>query len=188
MSKFIKNLRTRRNLDMTTPDTWHAVTKVQTEMYVRKETTNSSPTSAVHYPKVAQPKFDGEYFKWQQFRDIFKKMIYESTLPTLQKMWYLKTNVNGEAERLIRHLSLTEANYSTAWKTLEERFNNKRVLSNTLIQKILEHSMITNDSKTIKSLHGNVKETLFALNNIGIETDNPICHFTTSTLSSNKKA
>jgi len=31
--------------------------------------------------------------------------------------------------------------------------------------------MITNDSKTIKSLHGNVKETLSALNIIGIETD-----------------
>jgi len=79
--------------------------------------------------------------------------------------------VNGEAERLIRYLSLTEANYSTAWKPLEERFNNKRVLSNTLIQKLLDHSMITKDSKTIKSLHDNVKETLSALNNIGIETD-----------------
>jgi len=86
-------------------------------------------------------------------------------------MWYLKTNINGETERLIRHLSLTEANYSTAWKTLEERFYNKRVLSNTLIQKLLDHSIITNDSKTIKSLHDNVKETFSALNNIGIETD-----------------
>jgi len=52
-------------------------------------------------------------------------MIYESTLTTIQNMGYLKANVNGAAER---HLSLTEPNYSTVWKTLKERFNNKRVL------------------------------------------------------------
>jgi len=64
-----------------------AVIKVQTEMYVKKETTNSSPTNAVqtalHYSKVAIPKFDGDYLKWQQFHDIFNKMIHESTLPTI---------------------------------------------------------------------------------------------------------
>jgi len=78
-----------------------AAEKVQTEMYVKKETTNSSPTNAdqnaLHYPKVAIPKFDGDYLKWQQFHNIFKKMIHESTLPTIQKLWYLKTNVIGEA-------------------------------------------------------------------------------------------
>jgi len=49
-------------------------------------------------------------------------------------------------------------------ETLEECFNNKRVLSN-------KYKVKTNDSKTIKSLHNNVKETLSALNNISIETD-----------------
>jgi len=58
-----------------------AVIKVQTEMYVKKETTNSSPTNvvqnALHYPKVAILKFDGDYLKWLQFHDIFKKIIHE---------------------------------------------------------------------------------------------------------------
>ncbi|XP_041674435.1 uncharacterized protein LOC121530130 [Drosophila eugracilis] len=44
-----------------------AVLNVQTEMYVKKETINSSPPRAVqnalHFPKVAIPKFDGDYLK-----------------------------------------------------------------------------------------------------------------------------
>ncbi|XP_033245213.1 uncharacterized protein LOC117187188 [Drosophila miranda] len=97
-------------------------------------------------------------------------MIHEASVPVIQKMWYLKTNVTGEAENLIRHLSLTENNYTTAWNMLQERFSNKRVLSNALIQKLLDQPSTSNDAKSIKALHDNVKETLSALNNINIET------------------
>lgn len=90
------------------------------------ENTISPMTAALPLPKVTIPKFDGNYLQWQQFHDLFKKMIHESIIPIIHKMWYLKTNLHGEAERLIRHLSLTENNYATAWKMLQERYSNKK--------------------------------------------------------------
>jgi len=83
MSKFIKKFKDPKELgydDFRYMAAEDAVIKVQTEMYVKKETTKSSPTNAVqnalHYPKIAIPRFDGDYLKWQQFHDIFKKMIH----------------------------------------------------------------------------------------------------------------
>ncbi|XP_052855033.1 uncharacterized protein LOC128263817 [Drosophila gunungcola] len=138
----------------------------------RQESEASSYTTAgLPLPKVSIPKFDANYLQWQQFHDLFKKMINESSLPTIQKMWYSKLNLTGEAERLIRHLSLTEKNYGIAWNMLHKRFSNKRVLCNTLLQKLLDQAPISSDGKGIKTLHDNYKETLSALNNIDITTD-----------------
>jgi hypothetical protein len=153
-----------------------AVIKNQTacDVNVPQIVTSTLPTAPpLPLPKVSIPKFDGDYLKWQQFHDMFKKMIHEATsIPIIQKMWYLKNHVIGDAERLIRHLSLTERNYTTAWNMLEERFNNKRVLSTALIQRLLDQPTTTgNDANSVKAMHDNIKETLSALNNIGIPTD-----------------
>lgn len=134
--------------------------------------TTSTTFPQVQLPKVSIPKFDGCYLKWQQFHDLFKKMIHETTLPTIQKMWYLKTNLSGDAERLVRHLDLTESNYETAWTMLKERFDNKRVLTTTILNKLLDQPSVTNEASAIKNFHDNIKETLAALRSIEVDTNN----------------
>lgn len=64
-------------------------------------------------------------------------MIHEQSIPNVEKMWYLKANVSGEAERLISHLSTTESNCTSAWSILQERYDNKRILVATLVDKII---------------------------------------------------
>ncbi|XP_061399304.1 uncharacterized protein LOC133335025 [Musca vetustissima] len=93
--------------------------------------------SLLPLPKVTIPQFNGDCLKWRQFYELFLETVDKQSLPSVQKMWYLKTNLSGEAGKLISHLSLTEDNYKTAWMLLQERYNNKRVLFSTLVERIL---------------------------------------------------
>ena len=144
-------------------------------MQARQDLQASAPilqsASPVQLPKISIAKFDGNYLKWQQFHDIFCKMIHETSIPTIQKMWYLKMNLTGEAERLIRHLHLTEANYSTAWKMLIERFDNKRVTMTALFQNLCEQQIVTNNVSSLKNFHDSIKESLSSLRNLDINID-----------------
>lgn len=121
-------------------------------------------------PKISIPKFDGDYAKWTQFYDMFLHMVHQQPIPDIQKMWYLKTNLTGEAEKFVSHLSTTEGNYESAWTMLKDRYNNKRILVTTLVEKIISQPLCTSNSATIKKLHDTTRECLLALNNIGIET------------------
>lgn len=135
-----------------------------------KSTTELSVRGSLPLPKVTIPQFNGDYLKWRQFHDLFSEMVDKQSIPAIQKMWYLKTNVSGEAEHLISQYALTDGNYSTAWKALQDRYNNKRVLVANLVEKILNQSAGTSSASAIKNLHDTTKECLLALNNIGIKT------------------
>lgn len=145
---------------------------IQLEGRVRKlaKATDNMPATPtnISLPKVIIPKFAGDYEKWPTFSDLFQKVVHEQPISAVQKMWYLKTHLTGEAERLIRHLALTEYNYTTAWNTLKERFNNKRVLTSTIIEQILSHQCITSEANSIKGLHDVIQESLAALTNLNV--------------------
>jgi len=129
------------------------------------------PTLNVPLPKINIPKFDGEYGKWHTFSDLFKKVVHEQPISAAQKFWYLKTVLSGEAERLIKHLALTERNYAAAWDLLNDRYDNKRVLTATLVQQLVEYSNVTSDAKSIKSFHDLIQENLSALRNVDLDVD-----------------
>ena len=78
----------------------------------------------------------------------------------------------GEAERLIRHLELTENNYTTAWNTLRDRYDNKRVLMSAIIHKLFSWTNLQAEAKSIRDFHDVINESLSALENIGINKTN----------------
>ncbi|XP_037896153.1 uncharacterized protein LOC119641505 [Glossina fuscipes] len=147
-----------------------ALTKLQTTPIEDTKYRTSIPNS-LPLPKITIPKFDGDYSKWRQFYDLFLHMIHLQPISNVQKMSYLKVNLTGEAERLISYLTTTEENYVSAWTTLQERYNNKRILASTLVEKIISHPATTSSATSIKTLHDTTRECLLALNNIGIKTD-----------------
>ena len=109
---------------------------------------------------VQIPTFDGQYEHWICFRDLFNDMIYkESSISNVEKMQFLKTLVKGEAQQLIQHLSVCDANYKTEWEALNQRFNNKRLLVNTYLEKIFKQVQIQQESSDdIKKLHDTTQE------------------------------
>lgn len=73
----------------------------------------------IKLPRVEIDKFSGAYEKWITFQSIFKKMIHENgEYSNIQKFYYLKHYLEGEAGRLISHFNITDANYITAWEKL----------------------------------------------------------------------
>ncbi|XP_075162920.1 uncharacterized protein LOC142235554 [Haematobia irritans] len=127
------------------------------------------PTS-LPLPAVTIFKFDGDYMKWISFSDLFTKMIHEQKIPNAHKMWYLKNHVMGEAASLIAHLAITEDNYPTAWQLLEHRYNNKRVMAATAIQRLLDQPSGAGSLSALKRLHDTTKQCLAALSNMGLQT------------------
>ncbi|UYV81938.1 hypothetical protein LAZ67_21000194, partial [Cordylochernes scorpioides] len=105
-----------------------------------KENTHSDkqlPESNVNLPKINLPIFNGDSANWLSFREIFNSTINSNqTLTEIQKFQYLNASVKGPAEKLIRGFPITDKNYQQAWDTLCNRFNNRRELAFSQINKI----------------------------------------------------
>ncbi|KAJ8961485.1 hypothetical protein NQ318_014733 [Aromia moschata] len=70
-------------------------------------------------PKISLPQFDGDYDKWQNFKDLFTNLVHDcANVSKIRKLYYLKSALRGEASRLIECLYASEQNYDKAWETL----------------------------------------------------------------------
>ncbi|XP_049877906.1 uncharacterized protein LOC126375107 [Pectinophora gossypiella] len=123
-------------------------------------------------PPIPIPTFSGDYNQWMSFRDLYVSLIHnDSTLSKIEKHHYLKASLSGEAELLLRNYSLTEANYDDAWKKLGDRYNNKRVIVNNILNRLLNQKKLTSESpKGIKDLLDTTSQCLDSLKNLKIDT------------------
>ena len=129
-------------------------------------------SNAVQLPKIKIPSFDGEYLKWTSFRDLYVQVVHTQAISNTQKMFYLSTNLTGEAKALIKHLPLTDDNYDAAWAILENRYNNKRLLVTSLLNKLFGQPALTQESAAaIRSLHDISNEALFGLRNLSLPVE-----------------
>uniref|UniRef100_A0A182YRU1 Uncharacterized protein n=1 Tax=Anopheles stephensi TaxID=30069 RepID=A0A182YRU1_ANOST len=66
------------------------------------------------------PTFDGDILKWVSFYDLFESTIHQNvSLHNAQKLYFLKTNLSGEAAALILHLKIEDGNYQPALEKLK---------------------------------------------------------------------
>ena len=84
---------------------------------------------ATRLPRITIPHFSGRREDWESFRDLFTSLIHEdSNLSNVDKLYYLKSHVQGDAKSALDDLQITEANYDIAWKNLEARYDHRRLL------------------------------------------------------------
>jgi len=133
------------------------------------------PTNSVQLPRITLPKFNGDYLQWVTFKDLFNEIIHQSSsLNDAQRMHYLSQSLVEEPKNLIKHLPSTGANYSAAWNILTSRYDNKRLMVATLLNKLLSQPTAKTDSpSSLKALHDVTKECLHGLRTQGI----PIQHW-----------
>ncbi|XP_075159013.1 uncharacterized protein LOC142232177 [Haematobia irritans] len=122
-------------------------------------------------PKISLPTFSGNYMEWVPFRDIFVSLVHSNeSLSRIQKFYYLKGSLSGEASNLIRTISATDANYETAWSTLESRYHNKRVIVGHLVTRLFNIGKSDGGFQSIKVLLDSTRECIASLENLQVDT------------------
>jgi hypothetical protein len=92
------------------------------------------------------PTFSGNYEEWSAFYDIFTALIDKNpVLLSIEKFFYLRNALSGEALNCVSCLETTAKNYEIAWKTLVDRFNNRKIVIQTHVKSIVESDMISNE-------------------------------------------
>lgn len=127
--------------------------------------------SSFRLPQISIPTFSGDYNSWSAFQDMFISLVHSNrNLTNVQKLHYLKCNLRGQAENLLRHTAITNDNYEVAWEALKQRYNNKRVLVDTQLKLLVNHpSHHAETVGNIRELIDTVQESLNALR--GLEID-----------------
>lgn len=127
----------------------------------------------VRLPKITIPTFSGKYTEWTTFKDLFVSLIHNNpSLEKVQKLHYLKGLLSGEAEQLLRHIPVTDADYDHSWDLLNRRFNNKKYMSNCILKRMISQPVIgTESSKAIKDLLDVTCDCLNGLKNQGLDID-----------------
>lgn len=68
------------------------------------------PPRRTELPKIKLPEFSGQYKDWQAFRDHFTASIgSDELLPTVEKLHYLRSCVQGEAILQNKNTKLTRS-------------------------------------------------------------------------------
>ena len=94
-----------------------------------------------------------------------------SEFSKVQKLYYQKCSLTGEALNLINSLKLEEANYDSAIKTLSDRYDNKGSIITSLLNKSFSVPDVTLDNLTkLREFTNTVRSVLDSLNNIGCDT------------------
>lgn len=108
--------------------------------------TNNS-ADQIKLPPINLPTFNGSYDQWPNFRDTFKAVIDENqNLSDIKKLYYLRLALKGLAAEIIASITMSADNYEIAWKLLEGRFENKRVLVHHHLQALIEFPAIQKES------------------------------------------
>lgn len=149
----------------------------------RKERTEGSQGSKngnstrqeVKLPRIELIPFSGKYEDWTSFKDLYTSLIHNNnSISDVQKLHYLKTNVQGDAESLLKSITVTEANYKEAWKKLTERYDHKRFIVDSLLKSFFNQHKITSENhKDIKQLIDKSSEIIQSLKIQGI----PVGHW-----------
>lgn len=100
-------------------------------------------------PEIKIKEFSGNFDEWESFNDLFVSLIDSNQqLTMVQKLYYLRASVTGEAARMISSLDLTANNYRVAWNLLKTRFENKQMLIKRHMAGLLSMSPLKKESPT----------------------------------------
>ncbi|XP_062713649.1 uncharacterized protein LOC134290510 [Aedes albopictus] len=138
--------------------------------------TNNPPTAAspmrVKLPELKIPTFRGSLMEWVTFRDTFKTLIVDNPhLTDFDMFTYLRTSLAGEALQQIASIDLTADNYSIAWRSLESRYENKKLLVKCHIDALFAVNPMKKESfEALNHVIGEFEKHLQMLTKLGENT------------------
>ena len=124
----------------------------------------------IRLPRIELPTFDGAYKDWVPFYDMFKGTVdNHASLPAVQKLYYLKGALRGEAKNLLAHLPTTDANYSVALNLLQGRYENQSMITKAHLTNIFKIGAVKPDHpESLRKLLNSFTENEMALKALGL--------------------
>lgn len=103
---------------------------------------------------------------------MFSAVIDKHPLSEVEKLFYLKNYLKGEALSLIVNLPLVNESYTEAFNLLKSRYDNESMLVNSHIFSILDLPALQKSNVTaIRDFVSKVKQQVGALKNLGQPVD-----------------
>jgi len=130
-----------------------------------------SPSYTVsHLPKLTIPTINGDSLSWQSFWDCFEAGVHSNpTLSGVQKLNYLRAQLEGDASTAIAGFPLTNVNYEHSVSLLKDRFGQAYKLVNADMQALLEVPHPTNSLGSLKQFHDTIESHIRSLSPLGME-------------------
>lgn len=125
-------------------------------------------TSSLKKPNI--PTFDGSIENWMSFRQMFNCIVHaDRSLSSVQKLFYLKSALKGNAAALLQNLELTNENYPAALEILSEHFDNQRVIVDKHVSFLVNLPDVCTEESTRKLII-QVQQACHALDALKVET------------------
>ncbi|GFW66986.1 integrase catalytic domain-containing protein [Trichonephila clavipes] len=132
--------------------------------------TNSKLKLEIKLPEIPLPVFRGRYNEWPSFKSQFDNIITNNNdLSESQKLYYLKASLQGDAKLL----EAVDDSFESLITALKTRFENKRLLTETHINAILEIEKLTSESaRDIRTMTDILSKNIRILKLLGFERNN----------------
>ncbi|XP_038106487.1 uncharacterized protein LOC119766160 [Culex quinquefasciatus] len=129
--------------------------------------------SHVKLPDINLPIYTGELSEWIVFRDTYRSLIHNNAqLSDFDKFTYLRSSLLGEALLEIAGIDVSAVNYDVAWTTLEQRYDNKKLIVKAHLDALIAvESMKQESYAALNQLIGSFDKHLMMLKKIGQDTD-----------------
>ncbi|XP_015119829.1 uncharacterized protein LOC107043042 [Diachasma alloeum] len=102
---------------------------------------------------------------WKEFSDLFTSLMgSKSTIPPVEKLVRLKSSLRGPTAALISTIPLSDQNYENAWRKLQKKYDDPRLLAQYLFSRVLELPKIT--KPTEQNLTDNVAAVVESLDQL----------------------
>ncbi|XP_070144878.1 uncharacterized protein [Drosophila kikkawai] len=142
------------------------------------QSSNLTPSQGgCRLPPVECEVFNGDYVQWPTFRDLFSAIyIRNPRLSEVEKLFHLNAKTSGEAKCIVALSPLTNDGFESAWINLQNRFENKRMLVNSLLKILFNLPSVAQEcGKSLKHLESTIQGCLTALQLARVETTNWNC-------------
>ncbi|XP_075213794.1 uncharacterized protein LOC142319999 [Lycorma delicatula] len=106
------------------------------------------------------------------YADAFKVLVLDNKyVSPIQKFYYLNSTLTHEAAQLIKNLAVTDANYPVAWKLLQDRYENMRLIASAHVREIINIKLVSKeDANELRQFINTAISNFNALNVLNIQT------------------
>ncbi|KAI5734956.1 hypothetical protein M8J77_012447 [Diaphorina citri] len=105
------------------------------------------PAFKLKLPTISVPVFSGDVMEFPAWKSLYDEIVHTcSQLTDIQKFSYLKQYLQGPALTTIQNVAFCATNYPLAYRTITERYSQKRIIAASHLNKILQFQPLGKDT------------------------------------------